>query len=113
MGTGAGMAIAFELEGGPAGGAGSESGGREIGVRHSVPVETGTEREKRGFGFGTITGGRTVGEEAAGATATASACELRHGFFLLRQVRGLIRFRFRPATVSLGGRHTRADGSDR
>jgi hypothetical protein len=71
MGTGAGKAIAFELEGGPAGGAGSESGGREIGARQSV--ETGTIPEERGFGFDTITGGRTVGEEAAGATATASA----------------------------------------
>ena len=40
-GAGAGMAIAFELEGNPAGGAGSVPGGREIGARQSV--ETGTK----------------------------------------------------------------------
>jgi hypothetical protein len=65
------MAIAFELEGDPAGGAGSNSGGREIGARQSV--ETGKKREEHEFGFDTITGGRTVGEEAAGATAMDSA----------------------------------------
>ena len=65
------MVVAFELEGGPAGGAGSNSGGRENGARQSV--ETGTEREEREFGFDTIKGGGIVGEEAAGSTATASA----------------------------------------
>ena len=63
MGAGAGMAIATEPEGGTVDGAGSDPGGREIGVRQSV--ETWEGPKERGFGFDTITGGRTVGEEAA------------------------------------------------